>query len=103
MRALITQWREEYDYVILRLPRLNDQSDAAILSTMVDTVLLTVRTGRGRRKDIRRAMDIISSVGAGLHGAIVTDLRSRSFFAKVISWQSHPFTEQRKVYSNEKL
>jgi capsular exopolysaccharide synthesis family protein len=103
MRELITQWREEYDYVILSLPRLNDQSDAAILSTMVDTVLLTVRSGRGRRKDIQRAMKIISGVGAGLHGAIVTDLRSRSFFARATSWQSHPFTEQRKVYINESL
>ena len=99
-REMISQWREEFDQVIIDLPRLTDQSDAVILSTMVDTVLLVVRAGRGRRNDIQNAMEVLESVGAFLHGAVVTAPRERSTLAKAISWQGQRFTEPRMESRN---
>jgi capsular exopolysaccharide synthesis family protein len=100
MRAFVAQWREEFDQIIVNLPQVIGASDAVIMATMVDTVLLTVRAGRGRRNDIGSAMEILESVGARLHGAVVTDASKRSFFARMTSWRSQPFAKPKREYSD---
>jgi capsular exopolysaccharide synthesis family protein len=103
MREMVAQWREEYDEVIVNLPRLISQSDAVILSTMVDAVLLAVRAGQARRKDVLSAMGILESAGARLHGAVVTDVRSRNFFSRMASWHNHTFNGGRMENVNDAL
>jgi succinoglycan biosynthesis transport protein ExoP len=103
MRELIAHWREEYDVTIVNLPQLISKSDAVIVSAMADTVLLTVRAGHNRRKDIRGAMTILASAGANLHGAVVTDLRARGFFARTASWNDQTFNRPGMGYSNDSL
>jgi capsular exopolysaccharide synthesis family protein len=71
MRDLVTQWRQEFDQVIIDSPPVIGMSDAAILATMADTVLLVVRSHQSRRQELARAQEILSNVDARVGGAII--------------------------------
>ncbi len=52
MHQLIERFREEYDYVIIDLPPVNSVSDPIIISKYIDGVVVVVRHGHTRRKDV---------------------------------------------------
>ena len=57
MRSLMQRWRSEYDHIVLDTPSVLGRSDAAILATMSDAVLLVVRCSRTRRQTLCRASE----------------------------------------------
>jgi len=73
MRELIAQWRQEFSQIIIDAPPVIGLSDAVILATMADTVVLVVRAKQSRRQDLRHAMELLANVDAHLSGAIVND------------------------------
>ena len=73
MRELIAQWRRKFSQVIIDAPPVLGLSDAVILATMADTVVLVVRAKRSRRQDLRQAMQTLADVGAHLSGAVIND------------------------------
>jgi capsular exopolysaccharide synthesis family protein len=79
MRDLVARWRQEFDQVIIDSPPVIGMSDAAILATMADTVLLVVRSHQSRRQELFRAHEILSNVDAHIGGAIVNGLDMRRF------------------------
>jgi polysaccharide biosynthesis transport protein len=74
MRELITQWRNEYDHIIIDTPPLVGLSDALVLSPFADAVLLVARSGRTTQQSLRRARDILARVNAHTTGVIINDL-----------------------------
>ena len=79
MRHLVMLWRQQFDQVIIDSPPVIGMSDAAILATMADTVLLVVRSRQSRRQDLYQAQDILSNVGAHVGGAILNGLDMQRF------------------------
>jgi capsular exopolysaccharide synthesis family protein len=73
MRELIEQWRQEFTQIIIDAPPVLGLSDAVILATMVDTVVLVVRAKHSRRQDLRHTMEIITGVDAHLGGGIINN------------------------------
>jgi len=73
MRELIAQWRQEFAQVILDTPPVLGLSDAVILSTMADTVVLVVRARQSRRQDLTHTREILANVDANLGGAVIND------------------------------
>ncbi len=73
MRELIAQWRQEFSQIIIDAPPVLGLSDAVILATMADTVVLVVRANQSRRQDLRHAMELLANVDAHLSGAIIND------------------------------
>lgn len=73
MRELIAQWREEFSQIIIDAPPVLGLSDAVILATIADTVVIVVRAKQSRRQDLRHAMEILASVDAHLGGAVIND------------------------------
>ncbi len=73
MRELIAQWRREFSQIIIDAPPVLGLSDAVILATMADTVVLVVRAKQSRRQDLKHAMEILADVGAHLSGAVIND------------------------------
>jgi len=59
MRNLLEQWREEYDHIVLDTPPVLMVSDAAILASMADGILLVVRYGKTGRQAILRTKDML--------------------------------------------
>jgi capsular exopolysaccharide synthesis family protein len=79
MRDLVARWRQEFDQVIIDSPPVIGMSDAAILATMADTVLLVVRSHQSRRQEVFRAQEILSNVDAHVSGAIVNGFDMQRF------------------------
>ena len=78
MRELILTWRKEFDRVIIDAPPVIGLSDAVILATMTDTVVLVLRAKQSRRQDFCLAQDILASVNANVSGAIMNDFQLNS-------------------------
>jgi capsular exopolysaccharide synthesis family protein len=77
MRELISLWRQEFHQVIIDSPPVIGLSDAVILATMADTVVLVVRAKQSRRQELCRAQEILVSVDANVGGVIMNDFEAR--------------------------
>ena len=75
MRALIGQWRTEYDHVVLDTPPVMGLTDAIVLASMSDAVLLVVRCAHTGRQTLCRARDLLARVNAHTVGIVVNDLK----------------------------
>lgn len=64
------------DVVLVDAPPVSAVTDATILATRVDGVLLVVDSGRTRRDPGRRAADQLQRVGARVLGAVLTNVKA---------------------------
>ncbi|MBS1252171.1 MAG: Tyrosine-protein kinase YwqD [Anaerolineales bacterium] len=76
MQEIVDQLKDEADVVIFDTPPALAVTDAAVLSTKVDGVVLVVEMGRTRREGAYRAMDALSRVDAPLLGAVLNRVSS---------------------------
>lgn len=77
MRGALAHLDEAFDLVILDTPPLLAASDAAILATMVDGVVMVVRAGSTQTEAAQQAGKQLAAVGARLVGAVVNDPDSK--------------------------
>ncbi|MEP6506732.1 MAG: polysaccharide biosynthesis tyrosine autokinase [Gemmatimonadales bacterium] len=73
MRKTLEALSGAFDLVILDTPPLLAASDAAILSTLADGVVLVVRAGVTEAEAGQQAMQQLASVGARVVGAVLND------------------------------
>ena len=71
MDAVIAQLSERADIVLFDAPPVVTVSDAAVLASRVDGVLLVVNAGRTRREYAQRAKALLEKVHARLVGAVL--------------------------------
>ncbi len=69
---------ERFRYIILDTPPLLGLSDALILASQVDGVVLTIREGRASRDAAYRAIKSLASVRGRLLGVVLNDVRGAS-------------------------
>lgn len=70
MEKLIAQLRREYDYILLDLPNIGENSDALAVSGFVDGILLGVRHKRSSRVALTGALGQFGYTGARVLGLI---------------------------------
>jgi capsular exopolysaccharide synthesis family protein len=63
--------------VIIDSPPVLAVTDAAVLSTVADGVILVVDTARSKRRDLRRAREAIEGVGGRILGIVINRLEKR--------------------------
>jgi succinoglycan biosynthesis transport protein ExoP len=73
MRGLLETLAKDFDLVILDSPPVLAASDAAILGSMADGVLMVVRAGQTDRDAAREALKQLATVGARVVGAVLND------------------------------
>ena len=78
MQEILHEAKARFDVVLLDSPPLLAVTDAAVLSTMVDGVVLVIRTERTKRDAVRRALGHLRSVRGRLLGAVLNDVDMRS-------------------------
>ena len=78
MQEILHEAKARFDVVLLDSPPLLAVTDAAVLSTMVDGVVLVIRTERTKRDAVRRALGHIRSVRGRLLGGVLNDVDMRS-------------------------
>jgi polysaccharide biosynthesis transport protein len=77
MKELLRLLEERFDYVILDSPPLATVTDPIILSTLVDGVILTVKSGQSKGELVARVCQYLSTVGAKVLGVTLNNLNIR--------------------------
>jgi polysaccharide biosynthesis transport protein len=78
MRKLLAQLSERFAHIIIDSPPAISFTDASILSTMVDGVMLVVHGGRSSRAVVRRAKQQLLDVGAHIFGVVLNNVKLES-------------------------
>jgi len=78
MRKLLHQLSDRFTHIIIDSPPAISFTDASILSTMVDGVMLVVHGGRSSRAVVRRAKQQLLDVGAHIYGIVLNNVKLES-------------------------
>jgi capsular exopolysaccharide synthesis family protein len=78
MLEVIEALKEEADFVLFDTPPINAVTDAAVLATRMDAVLLVLRAGHTRRELALRARQQLEKVQANLLGVVLTNAHVES-------------------------
>lgn len=78
MRRLLMVLSENFTHIIIDSPPAISFTDASILSTMVDGVMLVVHGGRSSRAVVRRAKQQLLDVGAHIYGIVLNNVKLES-------------------------
>lgn len=70
MRKVIQLLGTKYDVVIFDMPPIVSVTDAQIISSQVDGVVLTVKEEKTDKKTIKKSVDLLRNVGANVLGAV---------------------------------
>jgi polysaccharide biosynthesis transport protein len=73
MRELIETLSERFDVVIFDTPPILAASDAAVLGSAVDGVVMVVRAGKTERDAAQQSIQQLMNVGAHVVGAVLND------------------------------
>jgi len=71
LRELLSQWRDEYDHIILDSPPALSVTDSVLLSVQADSVLLVVRPRQTTTRAVLRARDLLVQVRCNLLGVVL--------------------------------
>jgi len=82
MGNTLTQLREQYDHIVIDTPPTLSVTDAVIMSTRADAVVLVIRSGQTTKQALRRARDILARVNAKVAGVLLNaaDLTSPDYY-----------------------
>ena len=71
MTQFLQEMRDHFDYIILDTPPLQAVTDAQILATKADGVLLVVRSNSTKKDDVEEAVDLINKVNGKIIGTVL--------------------------------
>jgi succinoglycan biosynthesis transport protein ExoP len=71
MVDMLAELREQYDHIIVDTPPTLSVTDAVVLSTRADAVVLVIRSGQTTKPALRRARDILAQVNARVAGVLL--------------------------------
>jgi polysaccharide biosynthesis transport protein len=81
-RDLLEALRPEFDHIVIDTPPTLSVTDAVVLSTRADAVVLVIRSGRTTKQALRRAREVLFRVNARLTGVLLNavDLSSPDYY-----------------------
>jgi len=71
MRRFIAEVKRKFDFIIFDAPPLDAATDSVVIGTLVDAVLVVVKTGMTNRNAAKERLEIFSTVPANLLGVVV--------------------------------
>ena len=77
MTAFIEEMKKEFKYIILDTPPLQAVTDAQVLSTKADGVLLVVRAGSTKKDAILNSVDLIEKVHGKIIGTVLNGVENK--------------------------
>ncbi len=82
MREVLQELREQYDHIVIDTPPTLSVTDAVIMATNADTVILVIRSGQTTKQALRRARDLLVRVNAKVAGVLLNaaDLKSADYY-----------------------
>jgi capsular exopolysaccharide synthesis family protein len=80
MRNFLEEAKKRYDMIILDSPPVIAVTDAAILSTRVDGVIMVVASGFVNRREVQRAINLLRNVNARILGVLLNGLDIKKIY-----------------------
>ena len=77
MYETLNSLREQYDYVLIDAPPVRAVSDAVLLSTMVDGVVLVVNAQKTPKQIAKEAHSRLNYARASMLGAVLNRVKMR--------------------------
>lgn len=77
MTAFIKEMKKEFKYIILDTPPLQAVTDAQVLSTKADGVLLVVRAGSTKKDAVLNSVDLIKKVQGKVIGTVLNGVENK--------------------------
>lgn len=77
LQPLFDRLRSQYDYVLIDTPPLNLFTDAALIGSQADALLLVARADKTEREELRFAVAQLRNVQVNLAGAVLNDVEYR--------------------------
>jgi polysaccharide biosynthesis transport protein len=71
MKDVLDQLREQYDHIVIDTPPTLSVTDAVIMSTRADRVVLVIRSGQTTKQALLRARDTLMQVNARVCGVLM--------------------------------
>ena len=90
MRRLLNLLGERFTHIIIDSPPAISFTDASILSTMVDGVVLVVHGGKSSRHVVKRSRQLLQDVGAKIFGVVLNN----------VNLQSHDYYYYQRYYGS---
>jgi len=89
MARLLDDVRVRYDVVIIDSPPLAAVSDASVLASRVDGVVLVVRWGKTATSAVRDAAESLRTVSSRLLGSVMTMIRGRRLLRRYAEYDAY--------------
>ena len=77
MTAFIEEMKKEFKYIILDTPPLQAVTDAQVLSTKADGVLLVVKAGSTKKEMVLNSVDLIKKVHGKVIGTVLNGVENK--------------------------
>jgi capsular exopolysaccharide synthesis family protein len=77
MKELLGLLKEQFDYVLIDMPPVLAVIDPVIISSMTDSTVLVVRTGKTTRKPVQKTIEELRKAKADIIGVIFNDSKAR--------------------------
>lgn len=74
MKEFIRIARSEFDLILFDSPPIIAVTDAAVLSSLVDGLILVIKAHQTRRDAIKRALNLLESVKANVYGSLLNSV-----------------------------
>jgi succinoglycan biosynthesis transport protein ExoP len=78
MKDVLSKLREQYDHIVVDTPPTLSVTDAVVMSTRADAVVLVIRSGQTTKQALRRARDILMQVNARVCGVLMNAVNLNS-------------------------
>lgn len=77
MKSLMEELEQEYDIIIMDSPPAGLVTDAAVLSTIVDGVIMVCAADKTKREDIGKSIDSLNKVNANIIGFVINKVKNK--------------------------
>jgi len=94
MHKFLVQLSAKFDVIILDTAPLIAVTDATVLATQVDGVILVIKSGATRRKILQRAVKQLEDVQAKIIGAVLNQVNVRNSSYYNASYYAHYYGEK---------
>jgi capsular exopolysaccharide synthesis family protein len=76
--VLLEQWQESYDVILIDTPPLLGLSDARLIASQTDGVVLVIRLDKTRKDHVYSALDSLNIADINVLGVVVNDVKKNS-------------------------
>jgi capsular exopolysaccharide synthesis family protein len=82
MKDILVELREQYDHIVVDTPPTLSVTDAVVMATRADAVILVIRSGQTTKQALRRARELLVQVNAKVSGVLLNavDLTSPDYY-----------------------